>query len=227
MIGAQQDFQDRVAEIEAYFAFIDRLDVGDVLLTHRDRLASAYTSSEQNDLVRTLKASAFLLLYNLMESTVVNAIEAIFDEFSTKNVSYDSCCQQVRRVVLGNLMQHNPTEILPNLSNLATDVVTKTFKKKKIVSGNVDARRIKDMADEYGFAHPAADGRHLLSVKSNRNDLAHGSKSFSEVGRDHTVAELVEIKNKVVTYLSAMMNNVAAYITNQQYLSASLAKPCT
>lgn len=220
MIGVQQDFQDRVAEIEAYFALIRRLDVGEVLLTKRDRAEAAYAASEQNDLVRTLKASAFLLLYNLMESTVVNAIEAIFDEFSTKNVSYDSCCQQVRRVVLGNLRQHSPAEILPNLSSFATDVVTKTFRKKKIVSGNVDARRIKDMADEYGFAHPAADGRPLLSVKSNRNDLAHGSKSFAEVGRDHTVAELIDMKDKVVAYLSAMMNNVAAYISQQHYLSA-------
>lgn len=220
MIGVQQDFLDRVAEIEAYFTFIQHVDAGNTLLTHHDRLVSAYTVQAQGDLVRTFKASAFLLLYNLMESTVSNAVEAIFDEFANQSISFDSCRQQIRRVILGNLRQHNPGEILPDLNRLAIDVVTKTFRKTKIVSGNVDAKKIREVADEYGFAHPSADGSPLLTVKTSRNDLAHGSKSFSEVGRNYTVTEIIAMKDKVITYLTVMLANVAAYITQQHYLSA-------
>ena len=41
------------------------------------------------------------------------------------------------------------------------------------------------------------NGFDLLSVKANRNDLAHGFKSFTEVGRDKTADELLVIKSKV------------------------------
>jgi len=221
MIRVQQDFRDRVAEIEAYFSFIMDIDKGDTLLIKKDGgLDSAYTSHKQQDLIRTFKATAFLLLYNLMESTVSNAVEAIFDELSNHIIPFDSCRQEIRRVVLSNLRQHKVNEILPELNLLSVDIVTKTFMKNKIVSGNVDARKIKKVATEYGFAHPSADGASLLTVKSSRNDLAHGSKSFAEVGRDYTVAELVGMKDKVIAYLNVMITNVAAYITQQHYLSA-------
>ena len=221
MIRVQQDFRDRVNEIEAYFNFVVNVDNGDTLLTKKGgSLEPAYPAQERGDLVRTFKATAFLLLYNLMESTVSNAIEAIFEELSTHSITFDTCRQEIRRVVLGNLKQHNVTDILPELNRLSSDIVTKTFRKNKIVSGNVDARKIKEVASEYGFAHPSADGESLLTVKSSRNDLAHGSKSFAEVGRDYTVAELKSMKNKVIAYLDAMLINVASYITQQHYLAA-------
>src|SRR6185369_4550051 len=117
MIRVQQDFRERVDEIEAYFAFVTNIDNGDTLLIKKGgTLDSAYTSQAQGDLTRTFKATAFLLLYNLMESTVSNAIEAIFDELSNHLIPFDSCTQQIRRVVLGNLKQHNVIDILPNLN---------------------------------------------------------------------------------------------------------------
>jgi hypothetical protein len=101
MIKAQTDFEERVAEIEAYFSFIQQINSGEILLTRRDdnhsnplreqRHIPACTSTNQKNLIRTFQASAFLLLYNLMESTVNNAIEAIFDEFSEKGIAFDSC----------------------------------------------------------------------------------------------------------------------------------------
>lgn len=221
MIRVQQDFRDRVDEIEAYFSFVINIDNGDTLLIKKGGgLDSAYTPPAHGDLVRTFKATAFLLLYNLMESTVSNAVEAIFDELSNHAISFDSCRNEIRRVVLDNLKQHKVTDILPDLNRLSIDIVTKTFKKNKIVSGNVDAKKIKEVANEYGFAHPAADGTPLLTVKTSRNDLAHGSKSFAEVGRDYTALELKGMKDKIIAYLNVMLTNVASYITQQHYLSA-------
>jgi len=220
MIRAQTDFRERVAEIEAYLAFVQKIEAGDTLLIQRDSQMPAYASTDQKNLIRTFQASAFLLLYNLMESTVSNAIEAIFDEFSNRGTSFDSCRPTIRRVVLGNLKQHNLDDILPDLNSLSIDIVTKTFQKNKIVSGNVDAKKIRDVADEYGFARPSADGNPLLTVKTSRNDLAHGSKSFAEVGRDYTIAQIISIKEKVVAYLDAMLINVTTYINQQHYLAA-------
>lgn len=221
MTTVQQDFQNRVAEIEAYFDFVSRVDAGDTMLVASSDGLPAYPAVARDDLQKTFRASAILLLYNLMESTVTNAVEAIFDEFSTQGIHFNDCRAEVRRVVLTNLKQHNPGDILPELQQLSTDIIIKTFKKDKIVSGNVDARRIKDLSDEYGIHHPAADGNDLLTVKTSRNDLAHGSKSFAEVGRTFTIADIIRIKDKVIAYLTAMLTNVTAYIQQQHYRTSA------
>ena len=220
MIRVHRDFQDRVAEIGDYFIFIQNVEKGDTELKQRNLDVSAYSVQERENLLRTFKASAFLLLYNLMESTVTNAVEAIFDELTDQGTTFDSCCNEIRRIVLSNLKQCDIDHLLSSMNCLAIDVVNKTFRKERIVSGNVDARKIKEVAKEYGFTPPSADGGDLLTVKSNRNDLAHGSKSFAEVGRDYTMEELITIKNKVIYYLNAMLNNVATYINQRHYLSA-------
>lgn len=232
MIGVDSDFMNRVAEVDAYLIFLEKIDAESILLMRRDqgmpvdgmpiqngKFVNAYSATEQSDLTRTLKASAFLLLYNLMESTVSNAVEAIFDEFESRGVSFDNCRLAVRKVVLGNLRQHDLAKILPELKSISIDMITKTFRKEKIVSGNVDARRIREVAEEYGFAHPSSDGGSLLTVKTSRNDLAHGSKSFSEVGRDYTVSQIISMKEKIILYLKEMLANVTSYINQQHYLA--------
>ncbi len=63
----------------------------------------------------------------------------------------------------------------------------------------------------------------MLTIKANRNDLAHGIKSFTEVGRDQTTDELLEIKNKVIRYLKQILQNIETYLENAEYLDAAVA----
>ena len=58
-------------------------------------------------------------------------------------------------------------------------------------------------------------------IKNKRNDLAHGNKSFAEIGRDITVEELLTIKEEVIAYLEQILNNINQYITRQDYLDRS------
>ncbi|NET55552.1 MAG: hypothetical protein F6K47_05090, partial [Symploca sp. SIO2E6] len=53
------------------------------------------------------------------------------------------------------------------------------------------------------------------------NDLAHGFKSFKEVGRDISADELVEIKKKVISYLREILQNIETYLANREYLDSS------
>ena len=61
----------------------------------------------------------------------------------------------------------------------------------------------------------------LLTIKVNRNDLAHGIKSFIEVGRDKTADELLEIKDKTISYLRRILKNIEIYLDNQEYLDSN------
>lgn len=224
MQGVIQEFNERVAEIEAYLDFIRRVDADEVLLIESENRGPAYSSVAQQDLLRTFKASALLMLYNLMESSVTNSVEAIFDELERQAIPFDQCREEIRLVVLGNVRRHEPQRLLSEIAALATDIITKTFRRETIVSGNVDAREIKKVAKRYGFPEPQSRGDRLLTVKTHRNDLAHGSKSFAEVGRSFTVQDILDIKSDVVVYLTETLTHVADYLRARNY-AASMASP--
>ena len=219
MTTVQQDFQTRAGEIENYFRFVKRLAEGDILLMTSAVPTSALNQDDYDSLLKTLKANGFILLYNLVESTMKNAIEAVFDEFRATGVSFDDCREEVRQIVLSNLKAHNPDRVFAALTPLAQKILTETFRKEKAFAGNVDAKKIREVARDYGFSPPKAKGDTLLTVKSQRNDLAHGDKAFAEVGRDFDVERLVEIKTEVVDYLQEVLDNIASYLANKEYLA--------
>lgn len=119
MNTVQQDFQTRSAEIENYFKFVEALVEGTSVLHAAGGVTPAMTQEEFESLVKTLKANGFILLYNLIESTMKNAIEAIFEEFRTQGVSFDACREEVRQIVISNLKSHNPDKIFGDLNPIA------------------------------------------------------------------------------------------------------------
>lgn len=224
-----QDFNERSKEVSKYFIFLKSLEQSTTKLSMEDRQGKAKIKQIDSELLKTLKASGFLLLYNLVEATMRNAIEAIFDELRSKGISYDQIRPELKKIVLKNLKKRNPDDIFAKITAISIDIITAGFDKEDLFSGNLDGRKIRSTATEYGFSHKTdysktGDGSDLLTVKTNRNDLAHGFKSFTEVGRDKTADELVEIKNKVVKYLKQILVNIEQYLSNKDYLDASAAE---
>ena len=73
------DFQTRAREVDGYFRFVRRLAAEEVALRKAHDDEAAFSIEEHEELLKTLKAACYLLLYNLVESTMRNAVEAIFD----------------------------------------------------------------------------------------------------------------------------------------------------
>ncbi|BAZ20838.1 hypothetical protein NIES4073_17160 [Kalymmatonema gypsitolerans NIES-4073] len=224
--GLFQDFNERSREVNKYFIFLKSLEQGTTKLSMAGKGGSPKIREIDPELIKTLKASGFLLLYNLVEATMRNAIEAIFDELQGKGVCYDQISPKLKKIVLKNLKKRNPDKIFSSITAISLDIITAGFDKQDLFSGNIDGMKIRDTATEYGFSHltdyvRTGDGSDLLTVKSNRNDLAHGFKSFAEVGRDKTADELLQIKNKVVRYLKQILQNIEQYLSNQEYLDSS------
>ncbi|NEN99440.1 MAG: hypothetical protein F6K50_29340, partial [Moorea sp. SIO3I7] len=179
---------------------------------------------------KTMKASGFLLLYNLVESTMRSAIEAIFDELQSKRISFDEIRPELKKIVLKNLKNRNHDKVISNLTAISIDIINAGFDKQKLFSGNIDGRKIQETAKEYGFSCTTdhantGHGEDLKTVKENRNDLAHGIKSFAEVGRDKSADDLLKIQEKVVNYLRQILQNIETYLANQEYLDSSTTTP--
>jgi hypothetical protein len=224
-----QDFTERSKEVSKYFIFLKSLEQGTTKLSMNGKGDSSKIKVLDPELLKTLKASGFLLLYNLVEATMKNVIESIFDELKSKGISYDEIRPELKRVVLKNLKKRNSDEVFSSILEISVDIITAGFNKKDLFSGNLDGKKIRETAIEYGFSHltdhaKTDSGSDLLTIKSNRNDLAHGVKSFAEIGRDKTADELLEIKNKVIRYLKQILKNIEIYLDNQEYLDTSVMK---
>ncbi len=221
-----QDFHERSREVSKYFIFLKSLEQRYIKLRMKGFKENQKIKVIDSELLKTLKASGFLLLYNLVEATMRNGIEAIFEELQGKGVSYEQVKPELKKIVLKNLKKRNPDKLVASIESISLDIITVGFDKQDLFSGNVDGRLIRNIAKNYGFSPKTdygktGDGKDLLIIKENRNNLADGFKSFAEVGRDKSADELVEIKNKVVKYLREILDNIEQYLAEQEYLAST------
>jgi hypothetical protein len=228
-----QDFNDRAREVTKYFIFLKNLEQETIKLSMEGMNGKTKVKKISSELDKTLKASAFLLLYNLVESTMRNAIESIFEELHYQKLSFDAVRPELKKIVIKNfqryLQKQKHDNVILNITAISLDIINVCFDKENIFSGNLDSKRIRDTASNYGFSDQTdpvktGNGKDLLTIKNNRNDLAHGIKSFAEVGRDQTADDLLKIKCKVVKYLKQILKNIEIYLVNQEYLDSSKNK---
>jgi len=207
MLNVKTDFQDRVNEVNIYFTFIEKF----------------IPNSDNDDLNKILKSNLLLMLYNLIESSISNAIEEIHNDIHRNSISYDLLKVELREVLVRHLKNHiNPKDFVLAINNIALDIVKKSFNKGRISNGNIDSKKIRELGASYGFSYitnysQTKNGACLLTIKRRRNDLAHGTFSFTEVGKDYTNEDLEIIKNEAINYLREILDNIERYLIRQDY----------
>lgn len=225
MLTIINDFNTRVNEINTYFKLLDSIINQDATIYFANKKTHKYKKFD-DELIKVLKANSFLLLYNLIESSMKLSITEIYDSVSSKTKRYDEVKMEIRKIWISeNYKNFNGkgTEFVFNtINNLANDIIDIKFKSEKVISGNLDGRKIREISDYIGFSnlthHTAKNGIKLLQVKTQRNNLAHGSISFSECGRQYTYEDLNTTKNQVIIYLRSIIKNIQTYIDDENFI---------
>lgn len=215
-----RDFGARVREVNGYFLFVEKLANEEVSIQPLNEPANVFPTSKNDELLKTLKAASYLLLYNLVESTMRNAIEAIFTELKNRQISYDNCRFELKKEILKNFKKRSIDTIFPKLMSLAQDVIFETFERQEIFSGNLDAQSIRETAKRFGFQVPQEKNFwQLRTIKDHRNDLAHGIKSFADIGREASASDLKEARAQTVKLLAKTLRGIKNYLVYQEYLA--------
>lgn len=174
---------------------------------------------DNNITERALRAAVYLLVYNLVEATARSGVVAIIDKLKEERVSFNETRAELRQLVIRHLKTRTPENIEPLLMDLERDIFTYAFDPGILFSGNVDARALHKMARRLGLNSDfRAPGDNLLIVKTKRNDLAHGLKTFAEVGREVSPEDLRRHVFSVVYYLRGFVANTERFIFDRQYL---------
>jgi len=232
MNSTQTDFINRTGEIDKYFNFLVILDKPCNIQSH-DNQGNLVSQKIENDLFIILKANGFILLYNLIESTVVKSLQEIFNQITDDGVKYKQLSENLKKLWINNkglslkgIDNININKIREIMRTVADSVVADEIAQLETsclnISGNIDAKEIRSIAKQVGFDE-ILNGRHLVTIKKKRNDLAHGDFSFGEIGKNYSVNELIIFKNDAYNYLNSYMTNIATFIADNKYLFTTIA----
>ena len=86
------------------------------------------------------------------------------------------------------------------------------------ISGNLDAKMIRNIYRTYNIHFSPCNGRLLKEVKAHRNKLAHREISFSECGRNYIFSELKRYKEQIFCFLDSVVSDLKIYIENEEYV---------
>lgn len=228
MITVTADFEKRVREIDVYFRHLEAIEEKEgrlSVVTARGRILK----NNDPELVKVLKANLFLLLYNLVESSVRQSLNEVFDAITSEQMSYSEASDHVKKIWINEghrkFANKSAEQIFNSLASLAQDRVEIEFRDGIIAGGNIDGRKVRNFSEVYGFScavhRNANDGVKLYEVKKHRNDLAHGLVSFSECGRNYTVSDLRQTKHEVVMYLRGILRNISRYLDGKKFRAAN------
>lgn len=228
-----QDFQKRVEEIEKYFELVDRIEeLGTFSEDSITFPSGEYTVD--SDLQKILKSHCYLLLYNLVESSIRNGIIAIHDSIFIDKLNYRDLSPKIQVFWLLNDQSKSFRDSYIKKETIADNlqkVIEKVLDDRMTInldiynipiSGNLDAKTIQKLTDMYGFygqlGVPSQEIDKIVdSVVKIRCDLAHGNMSFSEASKQRIWTEIVNDKDQLIKYLTHLLGNIDNYIENKKY----------
>lgn len=227
--------RERQNEITAYFAFLKVAVEREAILSARD---GASTLPLSLDLTHTFKASVVLLLYSAMEATLIQLLDEMHDAIDTNCKSADKLNSALLQLVLKTVRNDQTGQVLASGAPLHSSLFShwiNNWKSKSSgkdkrgdgISGSVDGLIFYKQLKKFGVLAPTANDtppphlthRALQQIKINRNELAHGEKSFVDLGRGLAVGSLESDSNHVFSTLNQIATEVDNYLQEQRYLA--------
>lgn len=232
-------YDERAVEVEAYLGFLEELEAAAQTGAPRFSPTGAALSPQQ---IQILRAGVFVQLYNLVEATMTNCLDAVSlasytSQWTAADLNPNIRTEWVKVTVQAN-KDLNADNRLRKAVLLAESLVRSdplaAFKLEKGGGGNWNDKHIEDMLERVGLKLKLTptvreavrrkernDLGALGLVVKLRNDLAHGSISFSECGATETITSLRRIAGATVMYLRTVVRSVERYIDRHEYLVAA------
>ncbi|MDC5220439.1 MAE_28990/MAE_18760 family HEPN-like nuclease [Acinetobacter baumannii] len=227
-------------EVRHFFDFIDILENSKELEIKGNKKISNEPISPfriERNLIETIQSSGFLLLYNLIESTMTASIDAIYQTLQQLEVKYSSnntelfiftLSENLRKELLKQYSSIFSSEGIKEISSqkihIFGTIINKGYNKKNLFNGNIDCAEINNIAmNRFGFKVRPLEGmpfnpQHILTIKTKRNELAHGAFTFNEVSRTLAIGELKKHFDSTIKLLDGVFSSIDCYLQNQKYL---------
>ncbi len=199
-------------------------------------------------LTNSLKSSAVLMIYNLIEYTVFEAIECIESDFKSYDIKdfkikFQSLFYKAFGLFLNDVKFKNILNILEKDAVWLDSIIEKGYfyenmklnDKCKIkvenkqgqsnwIKWNINCRAIKTLSKLFEFNLKetrkinTTQNDLLNEIKTKRNNLSHGSTSFNHIWKDISVQQLRNYINELKDFFDNFLEEIEKYVKNKPYL---------
>lgn len=196
----------------------------------KEEIRSAQTffdsiSNVQNiDIRYMMYSSMILILYNIIESTTSKILTRLHDEIieqHSNGLKYHDFIGSIRTIIYkSNCINQSGKKFNFNkLEDLKIKPFDPTDEYGKFnLNGNVDAKRIKAIFEEYGISEIKCNScDKLLDLKLDRQKLAHGNQTFTEYGQRTSKEDIQRYLYSAKGTLYNAINNAEIYINKLNF----------
>ena len=167
-----------------------------------------------------LKAQFLIVLYNMVESTVYDCLNAIYDTILDEKLVYSKLSMEMKNMWQSYLHRNNLLD--KNKTNKELENMPIYFENLAInISGNLDFRKIKEIFEKHGCILDLSKrdliGESLLIVKSKRNSLAHGDISFSTCGSNYLLSDLKKFQEHIIICMEDVVDKTYNFLKEKKY----------
>lgn len=236
-MNLREEFENRKDEIEVYFEILRLIELDRPKLVAFDFIENKEESIIfDNKKINIVRASTCLLIYNLIESTVYNSVCTIFDDINSSihnpKLKYFDLIDQIKKYWIQNVWKNDETMKEESIQSKFLELSNRIFNDSLVLAsntikngGSLDAKKIRETLESLGIDtriiardyDANRQGEVFKQIKNHRNWLAHGQKSFDEIGRDYPYQKLETWKKYVIEHLEKYILSVEDYICNQRY----------
>lgn len=182
-------------------------------------------------LINILKSNLSLMLYNILEYSVSGLLEELYTEISINKLSYSDVSEKIQalwhEVQLKNTRDPNANfnTLLKKSKQLLDFVTTKEIMylspRDTIPAGNLDGKILQKLFNSHGIKINLSSANYrpdiLENIKTNRNDLAHGSVSFTDALMSSSISDLKGKANLLINFLDELIESVQKYTKSGLY----------
>jgi hypothetical protein len=239
MEAIKSGFRARCREITSYLDLLQFVEESGSNVVSRDGAAQFQIDTTTR---HVLKASVFVHLYNLVESTVTECLSRVAQEIRDSGLTYRDINEDWQKCWLREIGQTaevvNPDVRLRALLRICNDVLRTTpiTVKPKISGGSLDDSRIERLLGRHGVCFPIStklqtaikkhvvdDNGPLKLVRIRRNELAHGLSSFGDCGRSVSIRDLRDWTAVVLWYLKQLISEFDRHLKSNGFKAATPA----
>lgn len=229
MSTARHVLEERRDEVENLVAYLEDLEGQHV---------GRRVDMPRGETLRILRASCYVMIYNMVESSFSVCLQdlssavrdkagsikemrrEIFDHFLFSRYGQRTmpASHEKAAVFARELINDAESESIPEFVFLApSGNCTDSNVEKAIRKVGIDFEIMDDLKTR--VKRKVINNRTLLEgLVMARNDLAHGNRAFSEVGRDCTASDLREIFSLAVDYMDVVVAHFEEYIQQSGFL---------